>query len=115
MTTSELTDFPGARTEPLDDEPFLLKLTAAEPGTPLGPWIDAHRELLLTALDRCGVLLFRGFDVPDPDAFGRAARAFSPELLGYLERAAPRNEVADKVFTSTELSEEQWIPSSTTR
>lgn len=110
MTTTDLTDFPGAHTEPLDDEPFLLKLMAVEPGTALGPWIDSHRELLLAALDRYGVLLFRGFDVPGPDAFGRAARAFSPELLGYLERAAPRNEVADKVFTSTELSEEQWIP-----
>lgn len=110
MTTGEPTDIPGAHAEPLDDEPFLLKLTAAGPDTPLGPWIDAHRERLLAALDRYGVLLFRGFGVPDPEAFGRAARAFSPELLDYLERAAPRHEVADKVFTSTELSQEQWIP-----
>ncbi|MGW3816955.1 TauD/TfdA family dioxygenase [Streptomyces sp. NPDC005046] len=110
MTITDLTDFPGAHADPLDDEPFLLKLAAAQPGTALGPWIDAYRERLLSALDRYGVLLFRGFAVPDPDAFGRAARALSPELLGYLERAAPRNEVADKVFTSTELSEEQWIP-----
>ncbi|CAL9559316.1 TauD/TfdA family dioxygenase [Streptomyces sp. enrichment culture] len=102
--------FPEASALPLDDEPFLLEVEAREPGTELGPWIGRNHERLLAALDRYGVLLFRGFDVPDPAAFGRAARAFSPELLGYLERAAPRNEVADKVFTSTELSEDQWIP-----
>ncbi|WP_151482108.1 TauD/TfdA family dioxygenase [Streptomyces albicerus] len=111
MTTlADVTDFPGARARPLDDEPFLLKIEAAEPGLRLAPWIARHHGRVQAGLDRYGVLLFRGFDVPDPEAFGQAARAVSSDLLGYLERAAPRNEVADKVFTSTELSADQWIP-----
>ncbi|RST18334.1 TauD/TfdA family dioxygenase [Streptomyces sp. WAC05374] len=95
---------------PLDDEPFLLEVRAHEPGLALDAWIAGRREELRAGLDRYGALLLRGFDVPDPEAFGRAARAVSPELLGYLERAATRTEVADKVFTSTELSADQWIP-----
>ncbi|MFF9117919.1 TauD/TfdA family dioxygenase [Streptomyces massasporeus] len=108
-TTTEV-GYGGCDALPLDGEPFLLCVSAREPGVRLGPWITEHRDRLLADLDRYGVLLFRGFDVPDPDAFGASARALSPDLLGYLERAAPRSEVADKVFTSTELSREQWIP-----
>jgi alpha-ketoglutarate-dependent taurine dioxygenase len=55
-------------------------------------------------------MLFRGFGLEDPADFSRAARSVSSDLLGYLERAAPRTEVADKVFTSTEFAHDQWIP-----
>jgi alpha-ketoglutarate-dependent taurine dioxygenase len=95
---------------PLHEEPFLLEIEAREPGLGLPGWVAGRKEELRAGLDRCGALLLRGFDVPDPQEFGRAARAFSPDLLGYLERAATRTEVADKVFTSTELGEDQWIP-----
>ncbi|CAM5464319.1 TauD/TfdA family dioxygenase [Streptomyces abikoensis] len=97
-------------TAPVDPEPFLLRIEAAEPGTGLDRWIHANRDRLTEQLDRHGALLFRGFAVDGPESFGAAARAFAPELLDYMERAAPRTEVADKVFTSTELSEDQWIP-----
>jgi alpha-ketoglutarate-dependent taurine dioxygenase len=89
---------------------FLLLVEAAAPGESLDAWITQRRDAVLADLDRHGALLFRGFAVDDPETFGRAARAVSPQLLGYLERAAPRTEVADRVFTSTELSEDQWIP-----
>ncbi|MFJ1666126.1 TauD/TfdA family dioxygenase [Streptomyces bottropensis] len=107
---TDSSDYPGARCAALDEEPFLLKVEAEQPGTALAPWLARHRQRVLDDLDRYGAVVFRGFDVPDPEAFGHAARAISPVLLDYLERAAPRNEVADKVFTSTELSAEQWIP-----
>ncbi|QIY54438.1 TauD/TfdA family dioxygenase [Streptomyces sp. RPA4-5] len=98
------------RTRPLDDEPFLLEVTAAVQGLELDRWIADQHDRVLADLDRYGALLFRGFAVDGPGAFSRAARAFSPDLLDYLERAAPRTEVADKVFTSTEFNEDQWIP-----
>ncbi|MEU9357976.1 TauD/TfdA family dioxygenase [Streptomyces sp. NPDC048301] len=97
------------RSAPERPEPFLLRIEAAEPGLRLDHWIAADRDRLSAELDRHGALLFRGFAVDSPEAFGTAARAFSPELLDYLERAAPRTEIADRVFTSTELSEDQWI------
>ncbi|MCX5016026.1 MULTISPECIES: TauD/TfdA family dioxygenase [unclassified Streptomyces] len=111
MTAQEIrARFTGPVTAaPLDPEPFLLCIEATRPGLRLDEWIRANRAQLGEELDRHAALLFRGFAVDSPEEFGAAARAFSPELLDYLERAAPRTEIADKVFTSTELSQDQWI------
>ncbi|MEU6923734.1 TauD/TfdA family dioxygenase [Streptomyces sp. NPDC046631] len=91
------------------DEEFCLTLRS-DGGAPLAPYVAAHREEILADLDRYCAILFRGFSVPDPESFGAVARGVSPDLLGYLERAAPRGEVADKVFTSTEFASDQIIP-----
>ncbi|MGW3207633.1 TauD/TfdA family dioxygenase [Streptomyces sp. NPDC001135] len=111
-TTSDPgTSFAGGRvvTAPVDPEPFLLRIEATEPGVRLDQWISTNRARLGEELRRHGALLFRGFAVEDPEDFGSAARAYSPDLLDYLERAAPRTEIADKVFTSTELAADLWI------
>ncbi|WP_082404671.1 TauD/TfdA family dioxygenase [Saccharothrix sp. NRRL B-16348] len=98
------------RRVPLSDEPFVLRVEAAVPDLDLVAWLSEHRDAVLADLDRYGAVLLRGFAVDGPAGFGAAARALTPELLDYLERAAPRTEVADKVFTSTEFSADQWIP-----
>jgi alpha-ketoglutarate-dependent taurine dioxygenase len=98
------------RVRALHEEPFLLEIEAREPGLDPAQWVADRREALRAGLDRCGAVLLRGFHVPGPQEFGQTARAFSPQLLGYLERAATRTEVADQVFTSTELGPDQWIP-----
>ncbi|KNB49467.1 TauD/TfdA family dioxygenase [Streptomyces caatingaensis] len=98
------------RSRPLHDEPFLLRVDAAVKGLELDRWIADNHQRVTADLDRYGAVLFRGFAVDGPQAFARAARAVSDDLLDYLERAAPRTEVADKVFTSTEFNEDQWIP-----
>jgi alpha-ketoglutarate-dependent taurine dioxygenase len=92
------------------DQPFVLEITANVPDLDLASWLTRNRDRMHDELRRCGVVLLRGFAAEDPAGFGRAVRALSPELLGYLERAAPRTEIADKVFTSTEFSQDQWIP-----
>jgi alpha-ketoglutarate-dependent taurine dioxygenase len=88
--------------------PLLLTIEAAAP-VALAPWLAEHREQLAHDLVRHGAVLCRGFDVPGAAAFGDAARACSPDLLDYMERAAPRTEVADRVFTSTEMSQDRSI------
>jgi alpha-ketoglutarate-dependent taurine dioxygenase len=100
----------AVRRSTVNDEPFVLRVEAALPGLQLTRWLGDRRTQTRADLDRYGAVLFRGFAVPDADAFGAAARAISPELLDYLERAAPRTEVADGVFTSTEFAADQWIP-----
>jgi alpha-ketoglutarate-dependent taurine dioxygenase len=95
---------------PLHDEPFLLLVEPDAPGFELDHWIADNHEWVVQQLLQHGAVLFRGFEVADPDAFGRAARAFSPALLDYMDRAAPRTEVADKVFTSTKFAADEWIP-----
>ncbi|MFC0003437.1 TauD/TfdA family dioxygenase [Micromonospora siamensis] len=100
---------PVTRRALVDDE-FVLLVEAAVPDLDLAGWLAGRRAELLADLDRHGAVFFRGFDVRTPDDFSRAARAVGPDLLGYLERAAPRHEVADRVFTSTEFNAGQWIP-----
>lgn len=108
MTTNPSAGYTGARAVASDDEPFLLTLEATAPVSP-AEWIAEHHGQLTEDLLRHGAVLCRGFDVPDAGAFGEAARAFSPDLLDYTERAAPRTEVADRVFTSTEMSRDRPI------
>lgn len=91
-------------------EPFGLCVEALAPGIDLAKWLADHRAETLADLDRYAAIRFRGFAEGGPEGFGRAARALTPDLLSYLERAAPRTEVADKVFTSTEFTADQWIP-----
>lgn len=95
---------------PLVDNAFVLIVEATVPDLDLAGWLADRREELLVDLDTYGAVFFRGFEIADAEEFSRAARSFSPDLLGYLERAAPRHEVADRVFTSTEFNAEQWIP-----
>ncbi|MFD5824365.1 TauD/TfdA family dioxygenase [Lentzea sp. NPDC060358] len=106
--TADVTGYPGAHARPLDDEPFVLVVEAHTPVDAAG-WLTEHRARVHEDLLRHGAVLLRGFDVPDADGFSRAARSFSPDLLDYVERAAPRTEVADRVFTSTEASRDRWI------
>jgi len=98
------------RRSPLTDEPFVLRIEATLPDLDLARWLAGRREQIRSDLDQYGAVLLSGFAVDDPAAFGAAARTISPDLLDYLERAAPRTEVADKVFTSTEFAADQWIP-----
>ncbi|MEM8240089.1 TauD/TfdA family dioxygenase, partial [Morganella morganii subsp. sibonii] len=62
------------------------------------------------SLLRHGGILFRGFAVDGAEGFSQAVQSFSPNMLDYLERAAARQEVAHRVFTSTEFSPDGWIP-----
>jgi alpha-ketoglutarate-dependent taurine dioxygenase len=92
------------------DGEFILRIEAAVADLDLVAWLLEHRVQMLADLDRHGAVLLRGFVVDGPAGFGMAARALAPDLLGYFERAAPRTEIAEKVFTSTEFTADQWIP-----
>jgi len=89
---------------------FLQVVTAELPGLDLAGWLAEHRDEVVADLRAHGVLLLRSFAMETAEEFGQAARALTPELLGYMERAAPRHEVAPDVFTSTEFTADQWIP-----
>jgi len=73
-------------------------------------WARSEREKLEVLLLKHGAILFRNFHTPSVDQFEQFARAISPELLDYLERAAPRTEVGKNVYTSTEYPADQRIP-----
>jgi alpha-ketoglutarate-dependent taurine dioxygenase len=75
----------------------------------LAAWAAANREHVHADLLTWGAILFRGFSL-SAGQFADVARAISPALLDYQERAAPRHEVAAKVYTSTGFPADQSIP-----
>lgn len=99
------------REQPLGpaDHPILL-IEAQRSGVDLAGWAAPQRADLSMKLTRHGGLLFRGFATNSAVEFGRAAMAMAPDLLNYIERAAVRDEIAPKVFTSTEMACHQRIP-----
>ena len=76
----------------------------------LGNYIASERAALNDLLARHGAILFRGFDVPAPEAFESACRQLSPELVEYVGGGAIRERVSGRVYTSTELPADQKIP-----
>ncbi|HBO3046451.1 TPA: TauD/TfdA family dioxygenase [Pseudomonas aeruginosa] len=94
--------------DPAND--YLRIVRARQPGMDLRQWIAAAGAGLRDSLLRHGGILFRGFAVDGAEGFSQAVQSFSPNMLDYLERAAARQEVAHRVFTSTEFSPDGWIP-----
>lgn len=91
-------------------EGFPLVVEPNAENVSLSGWAAACRERIEALLLERGALLFRGFRVGSVEAFQEVARAVTPDLLDYRERAAPRREVTGKVYTSTEFPADQWIP-----
>jgi alpha-ketoglutarate-dependent taurine dioxygenase len=94
----------------LDAGGVLLLLEPNRASVDLIEWVSVNRARLMMKLVEHGALLFRGFPIDSPETFAVLARTLTPDLLDYLERAAARSQVAPKVFTSTELAADQWIP-----
>jgi alpha-ketoglutarate-dependent taurine dioxygenase len=87
----------------------VMAIEPREPGLDLAGWAAANRDSLLAKLDQTGAILFRNWNVDSPTAFGAVATTLAGELLDYIDRAAPRHEVAPRVFTSTEFTADQRI------
>src|SRR5262245_7467077 len=66
-------------------------------GVNLLHWAASQREAVERQLLAHGAILFRGFGVAAIEQFQDFARVFTPALLDYKERAAPRSEVAKSV------------------
>jgi alpha-ketoglutarate-dependent taurine dioxygenase len=97
-------------TGPVGDGSFPLLVRPRVADANLSAWAAGHRDLIERWLLAHGALLFRDFAVDSIASFQEVARAISPQLLDYRERAAPRVELAPNVFTSTEYPADQAIP-----
>lgn len=89
----------------------LTVLEAKAPGVDLAEWIGANKALVEAAYAENGNLLFRGFNpLADRSAFPGIVKQLSgSELLDYTEPSTPRTQVGQKVYTSTEFPEEEYI------
>jgi alpha-ketoglutarate-dependent taurine dioxygenase len=100
----------GCLVEGEGEEGFPLVLEPAVDNVNLPAWAQNNRERVNALLLRHGAILFRGFAVETVSQFGAFTRALSPALLDYQERAAPRREVAENIYTSTEYPPSHPIP-----
>jgi len=98
----------------LDGSPDGLPLVVTPRGDrdprQLAAWIRDQHDWIAAQLTRHGAILFRGFDVADPAAFERVARAVDDELKNEYLGTSPRNALTDYVFTASELPPFYPIP-----
>jgi len=92
------------------EEKFPLVIQPNVDSINLVAWVKSHRDSIEAELLTHGAILFRNFPVESESEFEQVARAISPELLDYRERAAPRTEVGRNIYTSTEFPADQHIP-----
>ncbi|WP_249171845.1 TauD/TfdA family dioxygenase [Erythrobacter sp. JK5] len=73
-------------------------------GGDLATFLSANKPAVDAALDDAGALLFRGFDVPDPQAFDAAVEAYGEPGFTYEDSLsnAVRTNVTPRVFTANE-------------
>ncbi|WPQ66225.1 TauD/TfdA family dioxygenase [Chitinophaga sancti] len=88
---------------------FPMVYKPAIDGISLRSWIGDHLADIGTDLKKYGAILFRGFDVPDRDAFQEVMKAFGEELMSYKDRSSPRTEISGNLYTSTEHPADQVI------
>lgn len=71
---------------------------------PLADFVRDHKHEIDAALETTGTVLFRGFDVPEPDAFDDAINAYGETGFSYAESLsnAVRVNVTPRVFTANE-------------
>lgn len=93
-----------------DADRFPLVIEPNVESLKLATWAAGNRAMVEEQLLRHGAVLFRGFEVASAEQFQEVSKALYPDLLDYRERAAPRNEVSSKVYTSTEFPADQYIP-----
>ncbi|SHN40691.1 TauD/TfdA family dioxygenase [Chitinophaga sp. CF418] len=105
------------RPKAIDPEGDLIEKTPGFPtiyrpvmdGISLKLWLAGHQEEVEEDLKVYGAILFRGFDVPDRNAFQDVMLAFNEEFLSYKDRSSPRTEVKENLYTSTEHPADQVI------
>jgi alpha-ketoglutarate-dependent taurine dioxygenase len=92
------------------EEAFPLVLEPDVESLNLSAWARGNQEFIEGQLLKHGALLFRNFNIDGVAQFEQFSRAIAPDLLDYVERAAPRKEVGSQIYTSTEFPPDQYIP-----
>jgi alpha-ketoglutarate-dependent taurine dioxygenase len=73
-------------------------------------YAKVHQAHLLDRLKSHRAVLFRGFDVPDANAFEELVEVFHREMLDYRYGSSPRTRMKGNIFTSTEFPSAEVIP-----
>jgi alpha-ketoglutarate-dependent taurine dioxygenase len=82
-----------------EGSPAVVRAPDADPAG----WLAAHRALLRAELLRRGAVLVRGLPVRDTAGFAAARDVLLGQRVAYREKATPRSDFGDGVFSSTDL------------
>ncbi len=91
------------------EQPLPLVMQPTMDGVNLIDWMKAHREDIESQLLKHGGILFRGFKLNAETQFQPFISAISQNLLQYQDRATPRSEVGNGIYTSTDYPADQSI------
>jgi alpha-ketoglutarate-dependent taurine dioxygenase len=91
------------------DHDFVLQLEARTDACRSQPWFHAHRQALLSALDRYGAMMLRGF-LDDDAQFEALMDLLVPEPFEMLDVVTPRSHVRNTMYTSTQAHPSIDIP-----
>lgn len=72
-------------------------------------WLQNNRSLWNEILLKQGAILFRGFDVVNPERLVSFSSSCIDSLIEYNERRSPRTDLANKVYSSTIYPKDQEI------
>ena len=72
-------------------------------------WLTGHAAGVREALDRHGALFLRGLGISGPDDFAAVRDVLLPQRAAYREKATPRSDFGNDVFSSTDLPPAQRI------
>lgn len=108
MSSSTVSHEPDVRVVGLPGDPFPIALVPARPNLDFTAWSEANRAEIDARLAERGAIVFRGFDLPTPAHFERAAKAAFGELFsdyGDLPRAG----AGGQIYESTPYPIDQMI------
>ena len=93
---------PGGQLLPLVVQPNYPEVSLTE-------WAKKNKEVINRELLSTGGILFRGFDVSNPEALEAFLAAVELPRMYYMEGSTPRTELGKHVYTSTEYPPEHSI------
>lgn len=92
------------------EECFPLTIYAKLEQQNLAVWITKNKNIIDNLISQCGSLLFKGFNIDSAQRLSEVVHGYSPDVLDYVDRGAPRRAMAKKVFSSTEYACTEVIP-----
>jgi hypothetical protein len=87
----------------VDGRPPVVHAHAVHDTKAATAWIEENRTAVRAALLRFGHLMIRGLHVVDAHAFAAVRDVLFHQHLEYRERSTPRSELADGVYSSTDM------------
>ncbi|MFE5834540.1 TauD/TfdA family dioxygenase [Streptomyces sp. NPDC056508] len=90
-------------------KPAVLHTPAFDTMAEAAAWLSDRRADVQAELHRSGAVLLRGLPVTDAATFAEARDALIAERAGYKEKATPRTDFGEGVFSSTDLPAAQPI------